>query len=154
TLRERVIGFSAVQLSHDLPGLNMKRLTEQALVTVPHDDVAVPGDATAQVALGYLHGNCGNCHNTEDGVGFITPFGLRLSTRDRSVSDTQAFRTAVLVPLDAFRHDGINFRIAPGEPAFSGVPYRMSRRGVPDQMPPSATKQVDDAGISAVSSWI
>jgi hypothetical protein len=154
TLRERVIGFGAVQLSHDLPGVNMKSLVAQGLLTIPHDDFVIPGDATTQAALGYLHANCGNCHNTDDGVGFITPYGLRISTHDRTVWDTQAFRTSVLVPLDAFRHDGIDVRIAPGQPALSGVVYRMTRRGVPDQMPPSSTKQIDDAGIAAVSSWI
>ena len=55
----------------------------------------IPGDAVAQAALGYLHANCGNCHNaSEDRVPQVD-LNLWLDVGVTSVEETGAWLTAV-----------------------------------------------------------
>jgi len=62
-----VLGFSAVQLSHR--ATSDDEWTLDALVAAgllsqpPTQNIRVPGDTDTRAALGYLHANCGNCHN-------------------------------------------------------------------------------------------
>jgi hypothetical protein len=115
----------------------------------------VPGDAVEQAALGYLHGNCGHCHNdTPMGVWFNNPYSLRVLVGAATVQATGAFTTAVGVPTEKFTHAGITHRITAGDPSSSCVSSRMSIRGTSDQMPMLGTKIVDPAGVAAVNAWI
>ena len=60
----RYLGFSAIQLSHAGPGLTMATLSAEGALTTPAPaGFAVPGTPIERDALGYLHANCGNCHN-------------------------------------------------------------------------------------------
>lgn len=154
-LREHVLGFGAVQLSHSSGAVTLDSLIAEGRLTAPPaGDFTVPGDATAQAALGYLHGNCGNCHNADDGVTFLTQFSFRLLFGDQTVQDTATYKTAVGVANSAFQHTGITLRITPGDPWTSSASYRMWARGFPDQMPPVGTKFDDTVGRAAVSAWI
>ncbi len=154
-LREHVLGFSAIQLSNSAGNLTLEKLVTQGRVTVaPAGVLTVPGNTTEQQALGYLHANCGNCHNADDGVKFGTTFSARLLVGDTTVANTGTYKTMVKVPLDSFQHAGITFRIAPSNPSASAVSYRMSVRGFQDQMPPVATKVADATGQAAVNAWI
>ena len=64
----RVLGFSAIQLSHapaTADDLTLRRLTEEGLLSnPPTSSIRVPGTPTESQALGYLHANCGSCHNS------------------------------------------------------------------------------------------
>ena len=153
-VREHVLGFGAIQLS-DLPsGLTIATLSGRGLLTAPAPaGFVVPGDAAAQAALGYLHGNCGHCHNP-DGVVFTVPYVLRLAVSAQTVQDTGAYQTAVGVPTERFHASGITYRIARGAPSESAVFYRMSSRGDGDQMPPLATNVSDPAGLQWVRAFI
>lgn len=154
-LRERALGFSALQLSMSSGELTLEKLSAQGRLTVqPSGTFTPPGNATEREALGYLHANCGNCHNLDDGVKFTTPFSFRLLVGDTTVAQTGAFQSNVKMPLDAFQHPGVTLRIAPGDPDASAVSYRMSVRGFQDQMPPVATKVPDLVGQAAVNAWI
>jgi hypothetical protein len=44
--------------------------------------------------------------------------------------------------------------IAPGDPDHSVLLQRMSRRGVPEQMPPVGSLKVDDQGVALIREWI
>jgi hypothetical protein len=149
---ERILGFSAVQLSHAEPGVNLGVLQAEQRMTVPYSGYTIPGDSTAQQALGYLHANCGTCHNPS-GLSFPTPFSLRLSVSHSTVESTDAFKTAVNVPVNLFAGFGVTHRIKPQDTAASSVHYRMSLRTLV-QMPPIASEVVDDAGVAAVGAWI
>src|SRR5262249_57537884 len=62
----RILGFSAIQLWRASPTPSVASLAAQNLLSAPPAaavDFTVPGDATARAALGYLHANCGHCHN-------------------------------------------------------------------------------------------
>ena len=152
---ERVLGLSAIQLSHAGPGLTLASLGAAGRLTVPSADLRVPGDATARAALGYLHGNCAHCHNLSvEGETFTRPFSLELLTTATTVEQTDAVATAVGVAPEKFVHPGISARIAPGAPAKSAVAYRMSARGSPDAMPALGSELVDPAGLATITAWI
>lgn len=113
-----------------------------------------PGDATTRAALGYLHANCGHCHDPMGSARPDVDLFLRLSVDDLTVEDTDAWQTAVGVELQAFTGAGFTHRIVPGDAAASAVVFRMGQRGDDDQMPPIATELVDESGVSAVEAWI
>jgi hypothetical protein len=66
-----LLGFSALQLAPDLPKLAASGWLRNLPTQAPHIAAAT---ATARAALGYLHGNCGHCHNDAGplaGVGLV-----------------------------------------------------------------------------------
>jgi hypothetical protein len=150
-LEERVIGFSALQLSHTGPGLNLRVLQDNGFLTdpVPEEGFSVPGDPLTVAALGYLHANCGHCHYEATS----RPMHLRLSVKNRTVEETDAYRTGVGVE-SGFKTEGATTRIAPGHPEMSTVHYRMSVRKKGEQMPNWGTLVTDREGLAAVDSWI
>ncbi|MGA3121986.1 MAG: hypothetical protein ABSF69_14565 [Polyangiaceae bacterium] len=155
-LEEHVLGFGAIELNHTLPGVNIHTLIDAGSLTNNPEiaDLTIPGDSTAQAALGYLHANCGNCHNITPGAtGIPTPaMILRLFVGATTVEDTQAYQTSVNVATTDFT--GIPYRIAGQDPMDSCITHTMLTRGGREQMPPLATDFVDDAGVAAVNAWI
>jgi hypothetical protein len=152
-LSEQTLGFSAIQLNHEGPGVTLKTLAAEGRFTSEVPEIQVPGDELSKRALGYLHANCGNCHNPT-GVEFNNPFSLRLSVNDKSVQDTGAWKTGIRVPVEKFATPGVNQRIVPGNPEGSCIVHRMSLRGTTEQMPPLASKISDPDGIALIHSWV
>jgi hypothetical protein len=144
----RVLGFSAIQLSRsDTPGgLTLSDLTLEDLLTVsPAAPYELPGSALDQEALGYLHANCGHCHNASrparEGSRCFDPqrpfdFLLRTGALS-SVFETPALTTA---------HDVIN----PGDSRDSGLVHIIDG-GI---MPPLARERVDVEGLDTLRAWI
>jgi hypothetical protein len=153
----RVLGFSALQLSHDLPGETMASLSQEGLLSTPlPGGIQVPGDPAAQAALGYLHSNCGNCHN-ENGAGNVV-MELRLLAEDTTVEETGTWLTAVGQAGTSSTCDGSN-RIAPGDAASSCIVQRMTDPNMTEvapnvTMPPLAVETMDVTGVATVSAWI
>jgi mono/diheme cytochrome c family protein len=112
TSRAPVLGFSAVQLG------------------VARIDARTPTEAAA---LGYLHANCGHCH---DATGELAELAMNLRS--------DALATTV----------GIRDRIVPGRPEDSLLFQRMSSREPARQMPPLGTRVVDDEALALVGRWI
>jgi len=164
SIKEHVLGFGAIELNHAataaLPGVNIQTLIAAgSLTTNPVlADLVIPGDATAQAALGYLHANCGNCHNDTPGPGAadVPPMYLRLLVGTKTIEDTDTYKTAVNQPTTDFMPTGITYRIAGGNAKESCVTYTMEQRANNPryQMPQLATDIVDDAGLATVSAWI
>ncbi|HYH97064.1 hypothetical protein [Hyalangium sp.] len=152
-LPERALGFSALQLNHDGAGVTLKTLVAEGRLSTAVPALKVPGDAVASKALGYLHANCGNCHNPQ-GIEFNNPFTLQLSVTDTSVEDTGTWKTGVRVPVEKFVTPGVTMRISPGNPEGSCIVHRMTIRGTTEQMPPIASKIADDDGLSAIQAWV
>jgi hypothetical protein len=160
-LPEHVLGFSALLLSTNFEGVTLRTLDAEKLLTVPEPvDHAVPGDAVAQAALGYLHSNCGSCHNQESsadapltGVQLVNRFSLRLSTTQRTVGETDACVTAFEVPMSYTQTGTLQMRLVGGGPDDSGIYHRTALRGGL-QMPPLATKLVDPEGLDILGRWI
>ncbi|MBO6933479.1 MAG: hypothetical protein JJ863_00840 [Deltaproteobacteria bacterium] len=156
-LPSRFLGVGAVQLSHGGDGITHLGLSAEGRLFRPVSEPAsLPGNATTLAALGYLHANCGFCHNeTVDGVSFpANPFSLFLSTDARSPWNTGAYRTAVDVPPIGFS-GSCDYRVAAGSPETSCAIERMSvRDGSTRQMPPIDTRFVHSEGIATLEAWI
>lgn len=151
----RGLGFSAIQLSHNGEGLTLNQLIQdERLSNVPASTIAIPGDEQTQQALGYLHANCGSCHNqSTDGLPQFD-MNLWLSVDHASVEETGAWKTAVGQDTQIFKDQHVSGRIVAGDPDHSALYYRMGQRGNIAQMPPVASKIPDDEGLSIVRAWI
>jgi hypothetical protein len=140
------LGFSALQLSHAGPGLTLAGLASSGRLTVPPSAaIAIPGDATSAQALGYLHGNCGGCHNDRAPHNFGVPetkvvfwqataqLGAleQTSTYVNLVTNTQGDLTRLQHGLD-----------------------RMKQRDPYIQMPPLGTEIVDTKGVALIEAWL
>ncbi|MET0287444.1 MAG: hypothetical protein ABW352_23360 [Polyangiales bacterium] len=127
----RVLGLSAIQTP------DFARFSQP----VPTLEVAP--------ALGYLHGNCGHCHN-EYGDGWrMAEMTLRLSAREGATLLRQSIGAPTTKTIL-----GRTTRIVPGDPDASAVLARMQVRGGDDQMPPIASEHVDPEGLAQVRAWI
>ncbi|MEZ4452593.1 MAG: hypothetical protein R3B09_24250 [Nannocystaceae bacterium] len=145
------LGFSAIQLARPaLPGeLGLAELIDEGLIEPPPPRPQIPGDAAERAALGYLHANCGHCHNQarppRAGPRCYDPeneldFLLRVDG-GADVTATPTYRTAV------------GSVIKPGRPDHSALVRRISRRD-DAAMPPLATEVVDPEGLEVVRAWI
>lgn len=155
------LGFSAVMLDHDDAGVSLANLIAEGRLSNPPAGTGtpyfpLPGDAVDQAAMGYLHANCGSCHNPRSEV-----FGsgdalmnLRLYVDEiATVEGSPAYTTTVCQPeqTDIPAAEQI---IVPGQPDASAVVIRMSQRNTEDQMPEIATEEVDDAAVAALRAWV
>jgi hypothetical protein len=171
-LVERVLGFGAIQLSHELGGVTIRELADAGWLTHPQAAAAAggglarngfdpPGSEAAQRALGYLHANCGNCHHMgtvfgQDATNNIPPARLRLMVGMNTVESTDTYTSFVGIPTLRPYFAGCD-RIEPGRADLSEMIMRMNRRDMPQpgqQMPPLATKQVHMDAVGYVSAWI
>jgi hypothetical protein len=151
----RALGFSALQLS-EASELSLEALAASGrLSDPPAGPLPIPGDnPTEREALGYLHANCGHCHNaTSDRVQTVD-LNLWLDVEATAVMDTGAYQTGVGVPNTLFADQHVTARIEPGDPGSSAVWFRMNERGNNAQMPPVGSETVDATGLAAVQSWI
>jgi hypothetical protein len=162
-LSERVLGFSAIQLSYPASAGTAGDLTFSELAdkgVLSHAPVRTgydpPGSEVAKAALGYLHANCGNCHN-ETGTFTQSPsLWLRLLVGQTTVETTHVYTSAV-----GQNTGNPNFstykRIAPHHANQSSTILRMQRNpslGEILPMPPIGRRLPDMAGVSVVSAWI
>jgi hypothetical protein len=153
-LPDRLLGISAIQLSHDGAGMTLASLiADGKLSDPPASELALP-DTPEWNALGYMHANCGHCHNPRsdkyDRVDL--DLWLRVDQLD-AVTSTESYKTSVgqMLTEDA---NTLTFRIAAGDSDMSGVIQRMELRGEDKAMPPIASEQVDTDGVSAVRAFI
>jgi hypothetical protein len=171
--RTEILGFSALQLSSDrdpnaphaegfVPGMvNLEILIDRGLIrSYPPEwrnrplriDAARP---TARAVLGYLHSNCGNCHNPSGSLDTLNLL-LRHSVAP-SAHDEFALKTAVdkkgrfQIPGTA---PGETYLIRPGDPEHSSVVYRLSTRNPFRQMPALGTKLADANAVDLIRRWI
>jgi len=141
----RVLGFSAVQ---------QPDAAAELLSDPPASAFAVPGDAATAAALGYLHANCGNCHNPGGTARPDTDMDLRLNVADAQPELTQTHLTTVGVAMQYFQGSPLTLRVDPGHADESGVLFRMLERGPKTQMPPIASEVADERGVAIVRTWI
>ena len=165
--RSEVLGFSAVQLSpqrdpgalHAEPssGVDLNALIEGGLLAGLPASLESPaiGAASAleRAALGYLHGNCGHCHNEQ---GPLRSVGLFVrqntgATAERAIAST--VNHPVRKPAPGQSHDAV-LRIEPQHPDRSALMQRMAARVPALQMPPLGTELVDRQAVDLIRRWI
>jgi hypothetical protein len=119
-----ILGYSATQLATDLPP-----------------------------ALGYLHGNCGHCHNDAA----LPALDLVLA---QQASDPRASTERTLASLvgrvSRFRPHGAAAatRVVPGRPDQSILVARMKSRDPLTRMPPIGVRVADAKGLAEIERWI
>jgi hypothetical protein len=170
-----ILGFGALQLSPDrdpnaphaerLPegAVDLRALVERGLLrglppqfvnTPPRIEARTPD---ARAALGYLHANCGICHNP---FGSMASLGMSLTylLARRPGEPPGAIWTAVGQPSHFRLPDVMDVdaeqRISPGDPDGSVLIGRVSSRQPLLQMPPLGTKLVDDEAVELLRRWI
>lgn len=167
-----VLGVSALQLSPDrdplaphadLPrrehadlrslvarGL-LRNLPAALLDRPPRIEAPTPA---ARAALGYLHGNCGHCHND---TGPLADLDLALAQRTRT-SDAGVTRTlqSLLGHTSRYRARGSDAiqRIAAGQPEASVLVLRMQSTNPSARMPPLGVERLDADAIALIRQWI
>jgi len=159
-----VLGFSSLQLSADRdPGAlrgeaspaDLQLLVERGLVVnVPDLRPSIAAaSATERAALGYLHGNCGHCHNSRGSLSnvemvlkqeFFSPQASVLS----SIVGHAVHKAAPGQSKDAV------LRVVAGVPEHSALLERVSSRYPALQMPPLGTANVDAEAVDLLRRWI
>jgi hypothetical protein len=168
-----VLGVGALQLSPDrdplaphaeparpehvdLAGLiarDMVRGLPQRFVRNPPRIAATT--PAARAALGYLHGNCGHCHNSAGPLASLE-LALAYELEGGRAGSPAALDSTVGRP-SRFRpreNDAVAQRIAPGTPGGGVLAMRMKSRNPLTQMPPLGTRVPDAEAISLIERWI
>lgn len=151
-----VLGVGAFQLAADLPALVQRgwlRRLPPAWRDAPPRIAAA--DLTERAVLGYLHGNCGHCHN-DNGAPVPVRLMLAQSAADPAGSAQRALRSLVDAP-SRYRPPGFGPDarvVVPGRPQDSVLVARMQSRHLQVQMPPLGTQLPDTEGLALVTSWI
>lgn len=150
----RVLGFGAIQLDRDgaVGEVDLTDLVADDLLTDPPAGATprfpLPGTAGEQAALGYLHVNCGTCHNPTTGV--VTPdpqMALRLEVGALAdAASTPTYLTTMGVPV-------ADPRITPGNVDASKLYQKFNLTGG-GRMPPLGTEITDVDGATTLKAWI
>jgi hypothetical protein len=154
---DRLLGVTAIQLSHAPPGVTLAELAQEGRLTnaPPAAGFTIPGDPATEQVLGYFHANCGHCHNPNSTVYLTAALQLWERTGELdTVEGTTGYRTTVLRPNGILPQLHI---IEPGHPEKSELFLRISHRGpggIVSQMPPIATEFVDTAAVDKIRAWI
>lgn len=160
---ENILGFESVELG--LPGasgITLADLVARGLLSpapaATRLQIGDDGTGTAAAAMGWLHANCGiTCHNGNSSA-MAHQSGLRLrldpaQLDGRSSAGFDPLRTSVGIAVNAANWRG-QVRIVPGEPEASLLYYLISHRGQGQQMPPFASRLVDQANVAVIGRWI
>lgn len=165
-----VLGFTALQLSADrdplaphadgsreqMPDLRslaargwLRNLPAEALASPPRIAARSPVE---RAALGYLHGNCGHCHNA---AGALTGLEFVLEQQaDASAKSAERTLQSLLGHSSRFRPhgSGASQRIAAdGE---SVLTLRMKSESPLVRMPPLGVQVIDAEGVALIERWI
>jgi hypothetical protein len=162
----RVLGFQALQLDFDSAAglLDLEDLIAGGLLTAPPTGgtagtrFPLPGNDIEKAALGYMHGNCGHCHNPSSPTFDIAPVDVLIdTTKLASFVGTPTFVTTVDVDAAvSFFENGTEYSkiIISGDPANSGLIVRMNSSQGIRRMPKIASEVVDPDGQTALVAWI
>jgi hypothetical protein len=161
----RVLGFEAFQLDAAAPAgrLDLDDLIAEGLLTVAPPGAAsphfpVPWTPVETAALGYLHANCGACHNATSTVRDKTPIDLRIQVgRLSPVTATPAYATLVRQPAAIpFTEGGTTYTmlLVPDSADTSAVIGRLRSRSALRFMPNVSVELADPAAEAALRAWI
>jgi hypothetical protein len=152
--KDRILGFEAISLGQaGATGLTLAQLNTEGVLQPPPSRTTV---TLPDPALGILHANCGiTCHNDNSGAtAYQTKLHFRLGFDEvpKPVEQWDLWATAVNQKTTSPGRAG-DLRIDPGKPESSEVIKAMSLRG-DGQMPPIATKVVDQKSVDTITAWI
>ena len=161
----RILGFGAIQLDTAaatgeiaLPQViaNGWLTAAPAGSTTPYFPLPTDGTTGAQAAMGYLHANCGHCHNPTSGVYLNNGIQmvLRLSVGALgTVAATPVYMTAVNhnanIPID-----NLTKIIVSAMPASSIMIDRFESTNTTVHMPALGSEMTDPTGDTTLRTWI
>lgn len=160
----RVLGFQAMSLDFvgaagevdldDLVSMNLLTTNPAAAGTPGAPRFPVPGTSVDKAAFGYMHANCGGCHNKTSAVYSTTTLELRLdTTKLASVGVVPAHVTTVNV--NGTVGGLLGPIVKPSDPANSVIIIRTNiASGMVGRMPEIGNEIVDPAGQAALTAWI
>jgi len=166
-----VLGFSALQLSPErdpgaphaeprpAPGVDLDYLVGKGLlVGLPKPLLDAPpriaaASATERAALGYLHGNCGHCHNERGPLKNVGLFLRHVLGAGVQPAVASTIGRPIKTPAPGLSPDAV-LRVAPGHPDRSGLMQRVASRYPALQMPPIGTELVDEEAVALLRRWI
>ncbi len=171
--REKPLGFSALQLSHEDSPTTVDTLFADGWITKKPDvPLVVPGTEDQRKMLGYLHANCGHCHR--EGA----PTNNRVATLKlwmesnslASFEESNAYVSLVGQYSQSAHGSRLEYRVVPGDPDNSELMRRLLFREQGDiggepivdengdpievPMPPLGTEVVDDPEVERIRAWI
>jgi hypothetical protein len=160
----RVLGFQAISLDFAAPSgqLDLADAIAANMLSAPPSPTNGPyfpfpvaATATDRTAFGYLHANCGGCHNPQ------SPIYGTLSSNMSLRLDVTKLGSVAVIPARATTVNnngtvmGLTGKIVdPGSPSTSVMLTRMNSTTFPTKMPEIGTETVDPAGIAAITAWI
>jgi hypothetical protein len=153
----RVLGFQAIQLD----GAEIDSFTSMGWFTAPPTGTSphfpLPGSTTEKAALGYLHANCGHCHNPLSTI-INTPMHLRLDVDHMATTaDTDTYKTAVdQTAALPFTDNSIMFTkiIIGGDPDHSAMIDRFSTTNSMFHMPEVGSEMTDPDALVTLRAWV
>jgi hypothetical protein len=152
--RSEVLGFSALQLSplRD-PGAPHADVSSGTDLLTLAENGLLSASAAERAALGYLHGNCGHCHNEQGTLGNLGLFLRQTSDAAALSAIASTLSQPIRKPPAGLTPDAI-MRIEPRDPDRSALLQRMASRSPALQMPPLGTELVDHAAVDLIRRWI
>ena len=163
---DKALGFSAIQLSHDKllqPASplewTLSTLMADGLLTAPPAAVFnVPGTELDRKFFGYLHANCGHCHNPKGTANSQTGLDMWLKVADLKGTVSQFSVYQGIFGTDIAWLDGDHpaapKRVAPGSLADSAIYQRFIKKAEAWSMPPLGTEVVDPDAKKLMEDWI
>ena len=149
-------GASAAMSDVDLSGLvargRLRHLPAGLLGRAPRIVATSP---SSRAALGYLHGNCGHCHN-HNGAPAPVRLTLAQSVESAEASSVRVLSSVVGAP-SRYRVPGAasaTTLVEPGRPEASVLALRMRSRQALMQMPPLGSRHPDAQGLALIERWI
>ena len=170
-----VLGASALQLSTDRDplaphgdhggagGIDLDILLARGLLknaprTLIESAPRIPAKTPVErAALGYLHGNCGHCHND---AGPLAPLDLSLlqAATDAKASLARTLESTVNEPsqvqIKGANNVDVSSRVVSGHLDASALTVRMRSRDPLIQMPPLGTQLADAEALALIERWI
>jgi len=162
TKPSRVLGFSAIQLDFDGAAgeYDLAALAAGNVLTNPPSGSASPffpfdagNTQTETDALGYLHANCGHCHNPTSNIVGNTPLQLRLTVGTIGDTPTTPTYTTGVGVNAAIQINGHTKIIDPGSTSTSILIDRFQAT-TNQRMPAIGTEMMDTAAAATLNAWI
>jgi hypothetical protein len=163
----RILGFGAIQLDAtagagqvDLTGAiaNHWLSNPPSGTAEPYFPFPTDGTTGAIDAVGYMHANCGHCHNAQSAVNLNNNIMMQLKLTVgtlSSVTTTPPYATAI-GQVAQFAAGGPANLIMAGSPSTSNIYFRFTSTNSAVRMPPveDCTKLNDPTGAATLSTWI
>lgn len=162
----RVLGFSALQLDIDGASgeLDLADLVSMNLLSNPPTEPVSPGpyfplDASADLdpavfpALGYMHANCGHCHNPTSTTFSNTQVDLKLTLATLASHTTTPAYTTTLGVVTQNMINGHDTLVVANSPDTSVLIGRFEATDG-NRMPAAGTEFMDTDGQTILRAWV